>query len=68
MEAGNRSDGSELVGSLLLIVSGMMLVAAAGELILIFLGLELISIPTYIVLFVGRRTLEGGNRRPSIST
>lgn len=52
-------DGAELVGSLLLIVSGMMLVAAAGELILIFLGLELISIPTYIVLFVGRRTIEG---------
>jgi NADH-quinone oxidoreductase subunit N len=53
------SDASELVGSLLLVVAGMMLVATAGELILVFLGLELISIPTYILLFVGRRTIEG---------
>lgn len=52
-------DGPELVGSLLLVVAGMMLVGTAGELILIFLGLELISIPTYILLFVGRRTIEG---------
>ncbi len=52
-------DAPELVGSLLLVVAGMMLVGAAGELILIFLGLELISIPTYILLFVDRRTIEG---------
>ena len=52
-------DGPEVVGSLMLVVAGMMLVGAAGELILIFLGLELISIPTYILLFIGRRTLEG---------
>lgn len=52
-------DSPEIVGSLMLVVAGMMLVSAAGELILIFLGLELISIPTYILLFVGRRTLEG---------
>jgi NADH-quinone oxidoreductase subunit N len=53
------ADGAELLGSLLLIIAGMMLVAAAGDLVLLFLGLELISIPTYIVLFVGRRTVEG---------
>ena len=53
------ADGAELLGSLLLIIAGMMLVAAAGDLVLLFLGLELISIPTYIVLFVGRRTSEG---------
>jgi NADH-quinone oxidoreductase subunit N len=52
-------DGSEVVGSLMLIVAGMMLVSASGELILMFLGLELISIPTYILLFIGRRTVEG---------
>ena len=51
--------GRKIVGSLMLVVTGMMLVSAAGELILIFLGLELISIPTYILLFVGRRNLEG---------
>ncbi len=52
-------DGPEVVGSLMLIVAGMMLVSASGELILMFLGLELISIPTYILLFIGRRTVEG---------
>jgi NADH-quinone oxidoreductase subunit N len=58
-QSSTDSDGPELVGSLLLVVAGMMLVGAGGELILIFLGLELISIPTYILLFVGRRTIEG---------
>ena len=45
----------ESLGSLLLIATGLMLVASAAELSLIFLGLELISIPTYILLFLGRR-------------
>lgn len=55
----NDPDGPEVVGSLMLVVAGMMLVSASGELILMFLGLELISIPTYILLFIGRRTVEG---------
>ena len=45
----------EYVGSLLLAIAGLMLVSGAGELVLIFLGLELISIPTYILLYLGRR-------------
>ena len=32
-----------------------MLVAGAGDLVLLFVGLELISIPTYILLYLGRR-------------
>ena len=44
----------EYVGSLLLIVVGLMLVAVADDLVLLFMGLELISIPTYITLFLGR--------------
>ncbi len=58
-QPSGAADAPELAGSLLLVVAGMMLVGAAGELILIFLGLEMISIPTYILLFVGRRTIEG---------
>jgi NADH-quinone oxidoreductase subunit N len=46
---------SEFLGSLMLIVVGMMLVASANELVLLFLGLELISIPTYVLLYLGRR-------------
>lgn len=45
----------EYVGSLLLAVAGLMLVCSASELVLLFVGLELISIPTYILLCLGRR-------------
>ena len=45
----------EYLGSLLLAVAGLMLVAGAGNLVLLFVGLELISIPTYILLSLGRR-------------
>ncbi|HEV3022723.1 MAG TPA: NADH-quinone oxidoreductase subunit N, partial [Pirellulales bacterium] len=45
----------EFVGTLLLAVSGTMLVAGARELVLLFLGLEMVSIPTYVLLYLGRR-------------
>jgi NADH-quinone oxidoreductase subunit N len=45
---------AEFYGLLLLIVAGMMLVASANELILLFLSLELISVPTYVLLYLGR--------------
>ena len=48
----------EYVGTLLLAVVGMMLVASARELVLLFLGLELISIPTYVLLYLGRRSVD----------
>ena len=46
---------SEYLGTLLLAVAGVMLVAGAGDLVLLVVGLELISIPTYILLYLGRR-------------
>ncbi len=50
-----RSGGaSEYAASLLLTVAGLMLVAAAADLVLLFVALELISIPTYILLYLGR--------------
>jgi NADH-quinone oxidoreductase subunit N len=45
----------EYLGSLLLAIAGVMLVAGSGDLVLLFLGLELVSIPTYILLYLGRR-------------
>lgn len=48
----------EYLGTLLLAVAGIMIVASAQELVLLFIGLELISIPTYILLYLGRRTVE----------
>ncbi len=50
---------AEYTGSLLLIVAGLMLTAVANELTLLFLGLELVSIPTYVVLYLGRRDAAG---------
>jgi NADH-quinone oxidoreductase subunit N len=46
---------AESVGSVLLIIAGLMIVAVGYDLVLLFVGLELISIPTYIVLYLGRR-------------
>lgn len=46
---------AEAIGSLLLIVCGLSMVAAAADLVLLFVSLELISIPTYILLFLGRK-------------
>jgi NADH-quinone oxidoreductase subunit N len=46
---------SEYLGSLLLVIAGLMFVAGARDLVLLFVGLELISIPTYVLLYMGRR-------------
>ncbi len=43
----------EAIGSLLLVIAGGMLVVSAKDLILLFVALELISIPTYILLYLG---------------
>ncbi len=45
----------EFFGMLLLINAGSMLVAASNELIFLFVGLELVSIPTYLLLYLSRR-------------
>ena len=46
----------EFFGSLLMIHAGAMIVCAANELVFLFVGLELISIPTYLLLYLSRRT------------
>ncbi|MGE0606526.1 MAG: NADH-quinone oxidoreductase subunit N [Pirellulales bacterium] len=53
--ATEREDGPELAGTLLMAVAGTMIVASAAEMVLLFVGLELISIPTYVLLYIGRR-------------
>ncbi len=52
--AGAESLFGEQLGSILLILAGIMIAASATNLVLLFLGLELVSIPTYILLFLGR--------------
>lgn len=45
---------AEFLGTLMLLVAGLMLVARAHDLVLLFVSLELISLPTYVLLFLGR--------------
>ena len=45
---------AEFYGMLLLVLAGIMLVAAANDLVMLFLALELISVPTYVLLYLGR--------------
>jgi NADH-quinone oxidoreductase subunit N len=52
--AGPDDLATDYLGSLLLSLCGLMLVATANELVLLFVAFELISIPTYILLFLGR--------------
>jgi NADH-quinone oxidoreductase subunit N len=56
LAARSSEDGesSQFMGSLLLILAGAMLVTLANDLVLTFVALELISIPTYAILYLGR--------------
>lgn len=47
---------AEFFGSFLMIQAGAMLTASSNDLILLFVGLELVSIPTYLLLYLTRRT------------
>ncbi len=51
----NRNLTSEFLATVMLLVAGLMLVARANDLVLLFVSLELISIPTYVLLYLGRR-------------
>ncbi|MGH7170536.1 MAG: NADH-quinone oxidoreductase subunit N, partial [Gemmataceae bacterium] len=53
-------------GCLLLMVAGMGLSGAANELVTLFLALELTSIPTYLILYIGKQTQpDGGIDEPA---
>lgn len=50
-EVGDRQAG-DYYGCLLIVLAGLSLTGAANELVTLFLALELISIPTYIMLYL----------------
>jgi NADH-quinone oxidoreductase subunit N len=52
---GVSNSTPEYVGSLLVAIAGLMLTSEAADLVLLFVGLELVSIPTYVLLYLGRR-------------
>jgi NADH-quinone oxidoreductase subunit N len=45
----------EFFGALLIVNAGAMLVAVANELVFLFIALELVSMPTYLLLYLSRR-------------
>ncbi|MEM1012082.1 MAG: NADH-quinone oxidoreductase subunit N [Planctomycetota bacterium] len=47
-------DSAEYFGLLLLSLSGIMLVSASNDTMLLFMGIELASIPTYVLVAMGR--------------
>jgi NADH-quinone oxidoreductase subunit N len=48
------TESGEFFGLMLLAIAGIFLVAGANDLILLFLGIELASIPTYIMVSISR--------------
>src|ERR1019366_3157876 len=48
------TDTGEFFGLLLLSMAGLFIVASANDIILLFLGIELASIPTYIMVSISR--------------
>jgi NADH-quinone oxidoreductase subunit N len=46
----------EFFGAILMLNAGAMLVAAANEIVFLFVAMELVSIPTYVLLYLTRRT------------
>src|SRR3954454_22634841 len=51
---------AEAYACLLIILAGTNLVAASNDLVSIFLSLETVSIPTYVILYLPRRDRSGG--------
>ncbi len=59
------SRSPEFFGALQMIHVGAMLIASSNELVFLFLGLELVSIPTYLLLYLPKRnrvTLEAATK------
>jgi NADH-quinone oxidoreductase subunit N len=57
--AKSHAFGPEIPVLILLSVSGMMLLAAARDFILVFLGVELMSLAVYVLAAVNRRSARG---------
>ena len=52
--SGKGVPAAEFLGTLVMATAGVMLVSSARDLVLMFMGLELLSIPTYVLLYLGR--------------
>ena len=64
----SQKQPAEYLGSVLVLVAGLMTVCVANELVLLFVALELVSIPTYVLLYIGQRAGKSGADGASEST
>ncbi len=55
----HRGGTCEEAGTFLVMLAGLSLVGVAGDLVLLFIGLELVSIPTYVLLALKRTDARG---------
>jgi len=55
----HRGGTCEEAGTFLVMLAGLSLVGVAGDLVLLFAGLELVSIPTYVLLGLKRTDARG---------
>ena len=55
----HRAGASEEAGTFLLLLAGLSLAGVANDLVLLFVGLELVSIPTYLLLALKRTDARG---------
>lgn len=55
VNSARKGMGAEFLGGVMMIVVGLMITARANDLVLLFVGIELVSVPTYMLLFLGRR-------------
>ena len=55
----SRGGTCEEAGTFLILLAGLSLVGIANDLVLLFVGLELVSIPTYILLALKRTDAHG---------
>lgn len=60
-----REERGEFFSMMLFSLAGLLLLAAADDLLMLFLALELVSIPTYVMVTLGRsneRAVEAGTK------
>lgn len=55
VNSSRKGLGAEFLGGVMMIVVGLMVTARANDLVLLFAGIELVSVPTYMLLFLSRR-------------
>ena len=67
-KSSNFKQPAEYLGSVLILIAGLMTVCVANELVLLFVALELVSIPTYILLYIGQKRGESGASGASEAT